>query len=873
MAFYGLFSWLDFAIYSLVKYIVRLIILVANYDFFSEGTINELADRVYIILGVLVLFKIVISAIQYMVNPDTFDDKEKGMAGILKKTLICMALLAVIRPIFMFAIKIQQTVVATVPALVLGTEAENFSIKSPDAMTQLDEIGDLVAGTTIRTFVTMKDATKTDPMKDNVPEGKQLEAFSTNILNGCDKGIGSGKYFKADQCDYNYQWGISTAAGVFLLYVLLSMALDVGIRTIKLGIIQILAPIPISSYMVSKDKFNKFVKTSVKIYLDLFIRLIVIYFIIFFVNKVIINIGNSVDINGYPASGTDALFVKVIIICALFMFAKNAPKFICNLLGLDAGSGDFADMFKPAWQRAGGAAGAFINPARNAISNVRDAWKNNADMVDSRGGKLRRALQKTRRVGNAARHGLGGAMRGAVDAFAGAAAGDNWQKMNERHRKAIANSKRRTAEGFMKRTDNDVRQEYKDKRKEIEKEFAKQGIDINAINKRARKAAEKKVDGLISGSKAKIDYINRRLASGAGTLEERRALTAELAAETQRLNELSSPSGREEYIKTEMANAKASMIQEVIDSKVASNKEKQRENRERMMILESELNDPSLQLSDSERSKKAAEYTRLMNENEEIEESNTTAGQEKMREALSKEYDEQVKIKTEGLDKERDISSWTITKGKVDQFFGGEGFTGKGYLDTADLLKNNRSSLYTGEAMTKMRQNADILVDANGNEATFEVSFTNKKDANGNPIKLSYSYLADLKRRVDAGDPSVNLKDEGFENSAMLQSAFEDMEKKAAEAYVTANMAADDPSINSKFKLKRGGANTTIVEGIKRMKASIASSNIPKEEKDALLKELSENPGAFFKKASDLQERMRTKGSRISAYNSGKKEG
>ena len=55
--------------------------------------------------------------------------------------------------------------------------------------------------------------------------------------------------------------------------------------------------------------------------------------------------------------------------------------------------------------------------------------------------------------------------------------------MNERHRKAIATSKRRTAEGYMKRTDNDVRQEYKDKRKEIEKEFKAQGIDINAVRK------------------------------------------------------------------------------------------------------------------------------------------------------------------------------------------------------------------------------------------------------------------------------------------------------------------------------------------------------------------------------------------------------
>ena len=86
-------------------------------------------------------------------------------------------------------------------------------------------------------------------------------------------------------------------------------------------------------------------------------------------------------------------------------------------------------------------------------------------------------------------------------------------------------------------------------------------------------------------------------------------------------------------------------------------------------------------------------------------------------------------------------------------------------------------------------------------------------------------------------------------------------------------MAAADPTVHSDIKLKNDAKpNTTIVEGIKRLKAQIAASNIPNEEKEALLKELSTDPGNFFKGASDRQEKMRTKGSRISAYNSGKKE-
>ena len=39
------------------------------------------------------------------------------------------------------------------------------------------------------------------------------------------------------------------------------------------------------------------------------------------------------------------------------MFAKKAPDFICQVLGIEGGGfGDMADMFKPAWQRVGGLA-------------------------------------------------------------------------------------------------------------------------------------------------------------------------------------------------------------------------------------------------------------------------------------------------------------------------------------------------------------------------------------------------------------------------------------------------------------------------------------------------------------------------------------
>ena len=863
MWLYSIFAFFDNAIYSMVKFGVRLIMLIANYDFFAEDKIGEIADKIYVILGVLMLFKLVISAVQYMVNPDTFDDKDKGMGGILKKLVICMALLVLIKPIFNFAMYMQKSIVSTIPGLILKS-GEDYKLESsgtydPDNNNDpLNEIGNKVAGTTIKAFISLKKQAKEKGIKDEITD--DLTSFNDHIRDGCNGSLTKG--LDLDICYYDYKFGISTAAGIFLLYVILSMTLDVGIRAIKLGILQILAPIPISSYIVSKDKLSKFFKLAINVYVDLFIRLAVIYFIIYFVDIIIGSIGDSVTVgNGYTAGAFETAFVKIAIIIALFMFAKNAPKFISEVLGISGdGFGDMQDMFKPAWQRAGGAAGALVNPARGAVTNYRKAMENNTDM----GSKLRRAM-------NASRHAAGGFGKGALDSVQGIMAGDDWAKMSQRHDAAKKRSEMRSAAGYMKRTDKqsaDERNEAVNRRREqLENFYKSQGINVRDMKRSERATAEADYNSRMSTLNNNINTLGRELSTGmdssgrtltADQLAQKRAEFGKLMAEH---NVLSTRDGREQFI----TNRTNELVADALYNNELSAKTA------RKTTIVSDINNARMRYAsattDAERASIQREIVGLMDEQTELDK--ILSNPSKLKESIS-EYVSTGTLKTE----KPDISTKTIMRGKVDSFFGGEGFTGKGYIDTADLLKNNRSSLYTGEAMTKMRQNADILVDASGNEATFEVKFTNGKlGPDGKPIKYSYSYVADLKRRVDAGDPTVDLASEGFANSAMLQSAFEDMEKQAAEAYVTANMAAADPTVHSNFKLKgNAAANTTIVEGIKRLKAQIAASNIPKEEKDALLKDLSENPGKFFKGASDRQEKMRTKGSRISAYNSGKKD-
>ena len=102
-----------------------------------------------------------------------------------------------------------------------------------------------------------------------------------------------------------------------------------------------IAPIPIISRIDPKkgnEVFNKWIKTCLSTYLDLFIRLIGIFFAIYIIK--LINQSGYVDaVTG--ESTQPGAFVKVFILIGALMFAKQLPKLIKDITGFDMGGGTF----------------------------------------------------------------------------------------------------------------------------------------------------------------------------------------------------------------------------------------------------------------------------------------------------------------------------------------------------------------------------------------------------------------------------------------------------------------------------------------------------------------------------------------------------
>lgn len=335
-----LFALIDSLVYGFISILMRLTTIIAYTDIFTEKVISDFKDKVLIVLSVVMLFKIVISCIQYIMSPDTFDDREKGMSEILKRTAICIVLLLALDPLFGFAMKIQVSILETIPRIIFNTNSYGDNV-------DLGSIGSEIAWATLSSFVSKTDSTT--PLNDTCPFGSDscsdpLLGFIGHIQDGCDWITGF------IGCDYDYTIILSTICGAFILYSLVGILLDVGIRVLKLGVIRILYPIPVANYINKKDSLSKLFKTYISVYTDLFIRMGVIYFAVYTLRILLKSFFTSNDIfknvpQALNVNFVDRTFIRVILILAIIFFIKKAPQFICDFLGLEGKGEDFKDMF------------------------------------------------------------------------------------------------------------------------------------------------------------------------------------------------------------------------------------------------------------------------------------------------------------------------------------------------------------------------------------------------------------------------------------------------------------------------------------------------------------------------------------------------
>ena len=102
---------LDTWIYGLIIDLYNMFSSLCTVRLLSNELLQELSQRIGYVLGVVMLFYVILSFIQMLLNPDVIMDKEKGAVSIIKKTIIVIVMLGSANFVFNTLYQVQNMVV------------------------------------------------------------------------------------------------------------------------------------------------------------------------------------------------------------------------------------------------------------------------------------------------------------------------------------------------------------------------------------------------------------------------------------------------------------------------------------------------------------------------------------------------------------------------------------------------------------------------------------------------------------------------------------------------------------------------------------------------------------------------------------------
>lgn len=161
-----------------------------------------------------------------------------------------------------------------------------------------------------------------------------------------------------DKEDLTLSFIMAVIAGIVVMVFLVILIVDIIVRGLKMAFLELIAPIPIISYVDPNDKiFVQWLKIYIATYLSLFIKLISISIAIMFLQAV--NSSGIFDGN---------IFVKFLVIIAIIIFAKLLPDMVTKIFGLDSMGGSMKEIGGMLKAGVGFGAGAVLGAAAGAAT-------------------------------------------------------------------------------------------------------------------------------------------------------------------------------------------------------------------------------------------------------------------------------------------------------------------------------------------------------------------------------------------------------------------------------------------------------------------------------------------------------------------------
>lgn len=365
-AFRMLFSTLDWAIYTLLIVVYQVFFNVASARILEGDTIKAFFGRIQIILGIFVLFKLAINLINVIINPDQLgsDKSGQGFSQIVVRVVISLIMLVAVMPmnipgakrdangdpnyasnlsdnglLFGTLYEFQDRVLAsnTLAKLIIGSPYQSGEEERANMKNAGNQLSSFVLKGFIRVNLKPDAEDEYDSSSwmcpDNEDEVKKYLSANISPNSLLDMITLTCKSTEGTRYVFTYMMVVSTVVGAIFLIIMIGFVLDIAIRAFKLAILRLIAPIPIISYIDPKSSkdgaFASWIKAVMTTYLDLFLRLAIVFFVIFIIQDIMIN-GLYIDSKGGLVGAISWIF----IILGLLYFAKQAPRFITTSLGI-----------------------------------------------------------------------------------------------------------------------------------------------------------------------------------------------------------------------------------------------------------------------------------------------------------------------------------------------------------------------------------------------------------------------------------------------------------------------------------------------------------------------------------------------------------
>ena len=419
---YELFILIDSIVYSIAAYAIQAFFAIAELDFVANGfeQISYILGRIMILCGVFALFKLSFTLINYIIDPGKANKSAETGTKLVKNILIAIVLLVSLNLIFTSLYKFQNSIIKNnvIPKIIYG--ADNYDSNGQEM--DIKENAKKFANTIFVSLMLGGNSNENLSIPAKNAVDRVLDGASINLLSPY-----------ATDSGFNYLPFISFIVGVLVCYYFLVFAIELGIRMVKLLVLQILAPIPIimSIDPTQKDKLKKFGKLYSGIYLSVFIRIFTVYLAFAAISL----IGNILGNISETSSGTSWL-VHILLIIAIFKATKELPKLIEDALGMKLGLGDAGKGFGAVLKGTvagtaglvggaiaggitGGAGGALGGAFTGLTTGVTKgaAAKNAVGVIGASTGAIKGGFGMGARVAGAG--GLGAFMVGGVENFFG----------------------------------------------------------------------------------------------------------------------------------------------------------------------------------------------------------------------------------------------------------------------------------------------------------------------------------------------------------------------------------------------------------------------------------------------------------------------